>query len=516
VKSRQEIRDAIFVQNLGSVYLDADRLFFSLLIAQWVFAIALAVVISPYSWAGTVRTLHPHVKVAIVVGGLINALPLMLLRVRPGWWLTRHAVAAAQMLWSGLLIHLTGGRIETHFHIFGSLAFLAFYRDLRLFITATLVVAADHLARGLLWPESVYGIANPEWWRFLEHAAWVAFEDVVLALGCLRQLREMRIVADREGALEIVNSDIEGQVARRTAELSVANASLAQEMETRLLAEASLRQAQKLEAVGRLASGVAHEINTPVQYISDSVHFLRRGTQDLFDVIEKLQAVRRSVTEGAPSREAAVAAADAEEAADLPYLLVNLPEALEGAADGLSRVATIVRSMKDFSHPDSTEALAMDLNRAIKSTLVVAASEYQDVADIVTDFGELSPVTCYAGEINQAVLSIVVNAAHAVREAVQATSHRGTITIRTRQVDGEVVVAICDTGVGMPEDVLERVFDPFFTTKQVGHGTGQGLTIARSVVVERHGGQLTVESELGKGTTFFLRLPIAWREVQAA
>ena len=170
----------IFQASLFDERKKTDRMFLFILLGQWALAIGVALAFSPYAWAGKVRTIHLHLQMAILFGAVINALPIVLIVMRPGHVLTRHVVAAAQMLWSALLIHLTGGRIETHFHVFGSLAFLAFYRDWRLLVTATLVVVGDHLFRGLMWPESVYGIVNPEWWRFLEHAWWVAFEDSVL------------------------------------------------------------------------------------------------------------------------------------------------------------------------------------------------------------------------------------------------------------------------------------------------------------------------------------------------
>jgi signal transduction histidine kinase len=505
----EQLRAEIFEGNLRSVHVQADRLFFWLLTAEWMLAIALALFISPYGWTGRVRTLHTHVEVAIVLGGLINALPLTLLTVRPGWWVTRQSVAVVQMLWSALLIHLTGGRIETHFHVFGSLAFIAFYRDWRLLPTATLVVAADHVVRGFLWPESVYGIANPEWWRFLEHAGWLTFEDVVLTLACFRQLAEMRLIADREAALEILNADVEGQVEARTAELSVANEALAREMTSRLQTEAELRQAQKLEAVGRLASGVAHEINTPVQFVSDNLYFLREATQDLIGLVGKLHTVQRSALNGTPTREALAEATEAVEAADLPYILENVPIAFDRSVEGLNRVATIVRSMKEFAHPGTKEMTTIDLNRAIECTLAIARHEYKYVADVETDLGQLAPLTCHAGDINQVILNIVVNAAHAIGEVVEGTGDRGRISVRTRLDGDHVVVSIADTGKGIPESIRDRVFEPFFTTKPVGKGTGQGLAIARSVVVDKHGGKLTLESVVGQGTTFHIRLPLA-------
>ena len=182
-----------------------DRLFAKLMVGQWLFAIVIALVVSPYAWEGRVRTVHAHVWFAILLGGAVSAFPIALAVRRAGWVVTRHVIAAAQMLWSALLIHLTGGRIETHFHVFGSLGILAFYRDWTVLATATVIVATEHLIRGLVWPESVYGIANPEWWRFLEHAFWVLFSVVFLAISCLRALKEMRLMAERGAHIEALS-----------------------------------------------------------------------------------------------------------------------------------------------------------------------------------------------------------------------------------------------------------------------------------------------------------------------
>ena len=199
--SREEV---IYEDMRGRHHRAIDRMFGVLLVVQWLFAIALALAISPYSYEGTSASLHFHVKAAIVFGGIINAFPLALIALRPGWRGTRQVVAIAQMLWSAMLIMITGGRIETHFHVFGSLAFLAFYRDWKVLMTGTLVVVADHFLRGAFYPESVYGITNPEWWRFLEHAFWVVFIDIVLLISCLRGVKEMRRLAEQSAQLEAV------------------------------------------------------------------------------------------------------------------------------------------------------------------------------------------------------------------------------------------------------------------------------------------------------------------------
>jgi signal transduction histidine kinase len=273
--------------------------------------------------------------------------------------------------------------------------------------------------------------------------------------------------------------------------------------------ENELAQAQKLESVGRLAAGVAHEINTPVQFVSDSVSFVREAMDDLSQIVDKYRELRSATEQGADVRAAAKAAEEAEDDADLDYILENAPVALDRARDGLGRVAAIVRSMKEFAHPDRKEMSQVDINQAISSTLVIATNEYKYVADVETEFGELPPVNCFAGEINQVVLNLVVNAAHAIGDVVKDTGNKGRIRVTTRVLDDQVEIAIADSGKGIPVDVRSRIFDPFFTTKEVGKGTGQGLAIARTVVVDKHGGSLHFETELGQGTTFFIRLPIA-------
>ncbi len=209
------------------------------------------------------------------------------------------------------------------------------------------------------------------------------------------------------------------------------------------------------------------------------------------------------------SSQAAAEAREAEEAADLAYLFENVPKALDRSLDGLGRVAEIVRSMKEFAHPDHKDKVPADLNQALAATLAIAHNEYKYVADVETDFGDLPPVVCYIGELNQAFLNIIVNAAHAIGDVVKGTPRRGRIRIVTRLEVDSVLVAISDTGPGISEDIRANVFDPFFTTKTVGVGTGQGLPIARRVVVDRHGGGLTFKSDPGAGTTFFVRLPLS-------
>jgi PAS domain S-box-containing protein len=286
---------------------------------------------------------------------------------------------------------------------------------------------------------------------------------------------------------------------------------VSQDITTEKRTQAELAEARQMALLGTMAAGVAHEINTPIQFIGDSINFLRDAGRDLLSLIGELQALRAAFAAGQGMRldEAIAAAARAEGEADLPYIRENMPLAFERCVDGLERVATIVHSLKEFSHPLEKEMKAVDLNHTIESILTIARGEYKYVADLETDLAELPPVMCHAGEIGQVILNIVVNAAHAIGDVVRGSDRKGLITVRSRPDGDSVVIAISDTGGGIPEAVRGRIFDPFFTTKAVGAGTGQGLTIAWAKVKDQHGGELRFETEMGKGTTFFIRLPVA-------
>jgi len=272
--------------------------------------------------------------------------------------------------------------------------------------------------------------------------------------------------------------------------------------------EVELRHSQKLESVGRLAAGIAHEINTPIQFVGDNVHFLSGAFEQLLALCASYQnACKRSVA-GQVSAEDIAQIKQEEELADLDYLRANIPASILATIDGVGRVAKIVQSMKAFAHPDRGEKEPSDLNLALRNTLTVATNELKYVAAVETEFGELPMVPCFLSDLNQVFLNLLVNAAHAVGDVVGKSSQRGVIRVRTYCEQDHVVVAISDTGTGIPADLHDRIFEPFFTTKEVGKGTGQGLALARSVIVEEHGGTLTFTTEMGKGTTFFIRIPV--------
>ena len=303
--------------------------------------------------------------------------------------------------------------------------------------------------------------------------------------------------------------DLEELVRIRTRELTETNVKLHEEAAARELMEAELRLSQKLEAVGQLASGIAHEINTPMQYIGDNVEFLRESFQDLQALLDRYKEIHKALAGNGGNSELLREANEAEQEADIGYLEEHIPNALQLTLEGVKRVTELVLSMKEFSHPQCQDKTPVDINGAIRNTLTVARNEYKYVAEVQTDLGDLPHIMCLGGDMNQVFLNLVINAAHAIAEVVEEGKEKGRISIRTAKADDKtVLIAVSDTGCGIPEEIRQRVFDPFFTTKDVGHGSGQGLYIARSVVVDKHGGSLMVESEVGRGTTFKILLPI--------
>ena len=284
---------------------------------------------------------------------------------------------------------------------------------------------------------------------------------------------------------------------------------MSEDVTERKLLREQLLQAQKLESVGQLAAGIAHEINTPTQYIGDNVRFLKDSFQDVLSLLGSYEKLLVAATANTLTSETVLEVMAAVERADADYLIQEIPKAIEQTLEGITRVSTLVSAMKEFSHPGAKEKTPLDLNHAIESTITVARNEWKYVADLETDLDPLLPmVSCHPGEFNQVILNLIVNAAHAIGDVSAKGGHeRGTIKVQTRNRPAYVEIRIQDTGGGIPENVQTRVFDPFFTTKEIGKGTGQGLAIARSVVVDKHGGSIDFETEAGTGTTFVIRLP---------
>ena len=285
---------------------------------------------------------------------------------------------------------------------------------------------------------------------------------------------------------------------------------LADDITERKVLEDQLSQAQKLEAIGQLAAGIAHEINTPTQYIGDNTHFVHDAFTDVLELMKGVQNLIAVHKQGGDTASIISQLELAAEDADIEYLMEEVPSAIDQSLEGIKRVTNIVKAMKEFSHPGSEEKTNLNLNKAIESTITVARNEWKYVADMETDLDpNLPSIPCYPGELNQVFLNIITNAAHAIGDVVgDGSQGKGKITITTKLEGNWVIVTIGDSGKGIPEKIRKKIFEPFFTTKEVGKGTGQGLAISHTVIVEKHQGRLNFESEPGKGTTFIIHLPV--------
>ena len=273
--------------------------------------------------------------------------------------------------------------------------------------------------------------------------------------------------------------------------------------------ESQLALAQKMESVGQLAAGIAHEINTPIQYVGDNAKFLQDAFSDIEALLDLYENLSLSVESKSDPSDLLGKINKQKQDADLEFIREEVPQAIDQAISGADRVASIVRAMKEFSHPGVAQQTAFCMNSALESTITVSSNEWKYIADMETDLSKSLPNALgFPGDLNQAFLNIIVNAAHAIEKRQETESdHKGKISISTAHVGNWVVVKINDNGSGIKPEDRARIFDPFFTTKPVGKGTGQGLSITHGVIVEKHNGELEVDSEVGVGTTFTIRIP---------
>jgi signal transduction histidine kinase len=454
--------DVLFDEYQQDIYRRTDRMFAWLMGLQWVAGIVFALWVSPLAWSGTVSSIHLHVWAAVVLGGVVCLFPAALALLRPGQPSTRYTVAVAQMLMSALLIHLTGGRIETHFHVFGSLAFLAFYRDWRVLVPATVVVALDHMLRGIFWPQSVYGVLVSSHWRWIEHAAWVVFEDVFLIVSCRRTAAEMRERAERTAALE-------QEVRTRQAA----------EDEARALVE-ELRVAQKhAEAATRAKSdflaSMSHELRTPLNAIILYSELLQelaedQGQQSFILDLQRIQSSGKHLLE-------------------LINGILDLSK-IEAGKMTLSIETFEIRTLLDQLR-DTAEPLA----RKNDNTLDVRCDNRVDTmaADLT--------------KTRQILLNLLSNAAKFTRGG------RIELDVRPCTLHGRAAIAftVSDSGVGMTKEQAANVFDPFTqadvtTTRKYG-GTGLGLALVARFC-RLMGGEVNLESTPAVGSRFSVRLPV--------
>jgi len=510
--------DELYRAYEDKVYRRTDRLFFILLAVQWVVGILFAVVISPHAWSGSVSSVHPHVYAAVLLGGACCFFPMILIWRMPGQAVTRQAVAIGQVCFSSLLIHLTGGRIETHFHVFGSLAFLACYRDWKVLPTATVIVAVDHLLRGLWFPESVYGVAFSTPWRSLEHAGWVIFEDVVLIWSCFVSRREMRSICEQQFQKQELLDGLENRVRERTRDLEseiVERKRAEQELKelTTQLVEAS-RQAGMAE----VATGVLHNVGNVLNSVNVSTTLIgEKLQQSRLSHMTKAVGLLREHEANLP----AFLTSDPK-GQQLPQFLARLTDhlveenkALLQETDALNQnvqhIRQIVSTQQSFACVFGvTEQLGAKRLMEEAIQLNVAAFDRHGIK-LVREYSSVPPVLVDRHKVLQILINLLRNAKQALRE-VDRADRQVTLTI-TAAGDRRVRMVVTDNGSGIAPENLTKIFRHGFTTKKDGHGFGlhSGALAAKEM-----NGNLTVHSDgLGKGATFTLELPVAAEQLAA-
>lgn len=451
----------LFGERYDTLARKTDRLFAYLFGFQWAAAILFAVFLAPQTWSGGESQIHIHLYAAVFLGGLVALLPIALIYRAPGTALNRMVVAVSQMLFSVLFIHLTAGRIETHFHIFGSLAFLAFYRDWRAVALGSAVTLADHLIRGAFWPQSVYGVLYAPAWRAFEHAAWVLFEDLILFYSIRIALGELRDVSESQVKLQDNFGTIEEQVRRRTEELRESHRRIIEQ-------EQSLSASAKMSALGEMAGGVAHEINNPlatIKILSSRMHELLDDPNVDKKMIQEMVGMIETTTD---------------------------------------RIARIVQGLRSFSRDGSGDPYdTVNVASLIEDTLSFCKARFKDsgVALMVEPFPSGLSFEGRSTQISQVLLNLLNNAYDAIHDRNERWVH---ISAR---VDRDILeLRVTDSGQGIPPSIAEKIFQPFFTTKEIGKGTGMGLSIS-SGIVKSHRGELSVDRACAN-TCFVMRLPL--------
>ncbi len=529
----------ILAANRTRLHTSIDRMFAGLMLGQWVLGIGLALFVSPLTWIGNAPSVHTHVWAAIWLGGVLSSLPIYLALYYPAHALTRHTIAVAQALWSALLIHLSGGRIETHFHIFGSLAFLAFYRDWKVLISASLIVAIDHFVRGVWWPQSVFGVILASPFRWIEHAVWVVFEDVFLIASCIGGVREMQDAAQRQAELEVTNATIEQQIQQRTdallratAALEKANRSLQAEADklaaSNTCLEEEIRQREQAEreraamqqqlltasraaGMAEMATGVLHNVGNVLNSINVSAELLveqvknsscanlRKAVDLLLQHADDLPGFFANDPKGPKLVELIDKIADRWE-----YDNQNLAAELSELSENVSHVKEIVKRQQAYARSGGVYEV-LELPKLIDDAVKTLGADFAEQGiEVIRRFDPVPPVETDKHKVLQILTNLLTNANHAVLEVDRVDR---SIELIVECPDSErVAVHVRDNGVGIPEDRLVSLFQYGFTTKQNGHGFGLHSC---ALAAKELGGSLTASSPgPGQGATFTLELPV--------
>lgn len=465
LNAKQQIHAELVLKNSKTT----DKLFAYLLVFEWMVCVTITVTTSPLTWNGTQSTIHFHVLSSIFLGGLTALLPTYFLLKTPGAVMNKYLVTLAQFIFSVLIIHVTGGRIESHFHIFGSLAFLAIYRDYKPVAIFTLLTAADHFIRGVYWPESIYGIESATAWRSFEHIAWVFFEDIILFYSIYQSRRESLELADKQAKLEESLASVESIVEERTRDLMESQQIVVSQQE-------ALIMTSKMSAIGEMAGGVAHEINTPLSII-------QIRTDQLLESVETEEVVDR----------------------------VKMKKSLENIDTTVKRITKIIQGLRTFARDSRNEppvqaSVLTIINDAID--LCREKFKYKGVIvrfDLVQDFN----ISCRPTQITQVLLNMLHNSHDAIEHSEQKW-----INIEAVEVDDQIEISVTDSGFGIPRAIRDKIMQPFFTTKPIGKGTGLGLSISRGII-ESHNGKIFVDQNC-VNTRIVISLPKTNKKMEAA
>lgn len=424
-----------------------DRLFAYLLIFEWIVCVVISLSSNQWPWSDGRITVHEHILLSVLLGGVTALWPAYFLLKSPGQVMNKYCVTLAQFIFSVLIIHITDGRVESHFHIFGSLAFLAIYRDYKPIVTFTALIAVDHFVRGYFWPVSVYGAESFTAWRSIEHISWILFTDTILFYSIYLSRMESLQLADQQTKLEESLASVETIVEERTRDLIESQQMVVSQQE-------ALIMTSKMSAIGEMAGGVAHEINTPLSII-------QIRTDQLLSSVESEENLDR----------------------------VRMKKSLENIDITVKRITKIIQGLRTFARDSRNEPPVESSVTSIVNDAIDLCREKFKYKGVTVHF-ELNQdlmVSCRPTQITQVLLNMLHNSHDAIE-----TLEQKWINIEAAENDGHIEISVTDSGSGIPRAIRDKITQPFFTTKPIGKGTGLGLSISRGIL-ESHNGKIFVD-----------------------